>query len=1025
MNSKHLLNTLLCLFFTLSLKSQIIYVKPNATGNGSSWANARGDLRQAIKTAAFGTQIWVSQGTYTTTNCSSCTQSDRKISFVVPDGVALYGGFNGTETSLSQRNWEINKTILSGDIDSDDRATNNTYNIFYLQNVGILTIIDGFTITGGNANDTLSIGELYTSGSAIYNDSRGGNYTNPTIKNCTFSRNFAIGFGGAVFNNGGYNGNNQAQFFNCQFNNNVSQGGGGAVCNWGVFTGSCNPKFEFCRFTGNKTENSGGAILSDGQYGSCQASYINCQFHKNEATLYGGAIYNLGKLGNCTPTVTGSLFWANKAFSAAGIYCLGAEKGNSSPRITNCIFYKNEATTGGSVYANAGEATDGTATGTAKPIITNSIIWQNSAPTAPLLRNINGEPTISYSIVDATSCAGIHSGVGKGVTCENGMIYNQNPLFNDPDNGDFHLRPESPAINMGLNTAISSQNITYDLDSLSRIVGNTVDIGAWEFNPAAQYPPQILVSPESQTVCSGSNFTFKMNVTGSQPLYFQWFKNNTAIPNATSDVLIFNNINPADSGIYKCVVRNELNKMATTDEAILKVKEVLPLSISINLAQAATCKGEIATFNADIKNAGTNPTIEWQLNGTTVNTGSTTYSTPIESEFHRFTCKVISSEQCVSPKSLISNELTVPVDSRVEPSVVISASTLSACLGDNLAFNTTVQNAGTTPQYQWYVNNILTDNRTNTLQTASLKDGDKVKVVLKSSNKCITQSEVTSNELTVSLKNRTLVGVVMNANKTEICQGDSVTFTALGTGGGVTPQYQWIVNGLKQAHTSPILTLKTLKNGDKIKTIFTSSETCTLKNPVESDSVTITVNDAVTPTALVTVSKPTICRGERVVFQVTGNNVGATPQYDWTRNGKSLNWDRSSYATDSLQIGDIISVKVQTSNACALEKIVTSNDLKPRVRLCLFSQEYSTKQALVYPNPSSESIINVGLVNLSGKVEIGIYNQKGQPIFNKTVENVQDDKDVNVNIPNLPDGLYIVRVVNGDFVAYKKWLVTQ
>ncbi len=1024
MNSKLLLNILLlCLSF--SLKSQIIYVKPNATGNGSSWSNARGDLRQVIQSAVYGTQIWVAKGTYFTTNCTTCSVTDRQLAFEIPDGVAIYGGFVGTETSLSQRNWEINTTILSGDIDGDGRATNNTYNIIYLQRASVTTIIDGFTITGGNADNSASIGERYTSGAAIYNDGRSGGFTSPTIKNCVFARNFSVGFGGAVFNNAGFSGFNEARFMNCQFTNNFSQSGGGAICNWGVFGGTCNAKFEFCRFTGNKTENSGGAAMNDGQIGMCEPSFINCQFYKNESTLYGGTIYNLGKSGNCTPTITGCLFWANKAFSAAGVYCLGSERGNSNPRITNCIFYKNEANTGGSVYANAGEGTDGRATGTAKPVLTNCIIWKNIAGTAPQLRDINGLPYISHSIVDVATCEKVHSGVGDGVTCGDGMLYNQDPLFNDPDNGDFHLVPGSPAINAGLNATITSQSVNFDLDSLSRIVGNAVDIGAWEFNPAAQFPPRILVSPESKTVCLGENTVLKTNVTGSLPLRFQWYKNNIAINNATTDILKLDNVALADSGVYKCIVRNELDKMAISDDAILKVKPVLPLSISINLTRTPTCKGDTATFKADIKNVGLNPKIEWQLNGTTVSTGSDTYTVPIESEFHKFTCKITSSEQCVLPNTLTSNELTVPVQTQVLPSIVLTAPVLASCVGDNIVFNTTIKNGGDTPQYQWYVNNILIDNRANSFQSTTLKDGDKVKAFLKSSSKCVTQSDVFSNELSVTLKSKTLVGVVMNANKTEICQGDSVVFTAIGTGGGATPQYEWLLNGTKLADKGSVLILKNLQNGDKLKSIFTSSETCTSKNQAESDLVTITVNDAFTPTATVTVSKSTICKGERVVFEVTGKNVGAAPKYQWLRNGKSLNWDLSGYATDSLRIDDVISVKVQSTNVCSTVKTIESNSLKPRVRICLYNQVYGDKQALIYPNPSSESNVYVGLVNLTGKVQIDVLTQNGQNIYRKTIDNVLDDKEASIEIPNLPDGLYIVRVINGDFTAYKKWMVAQ
>ena len=1025
MNLKHLVNiTLLCL--SLSLQSQTIYIKPNATGNGSSWANARSDLRQAMQTAGFGTQIWVAQGSYFTTTCSNCSTADRQLSFEIPDGVAVYGGFKGTETSLSQRNWESNKTILSGDIDSNGQAANNTFNIIYLRNVSILTVIDGFTITGGNADDPASVGERYTSGSAIYNDGRTGGFVNPSVQNCIFTQNYAVGFGGAVFNNGSFNGFCEARFKNCLFNNNFSKNGGGAVCNWGVFGGTCTAVFEFCKFVSNKTDNSGGAILSDGQVGTCEVSFINSQFIRNESILYGGGMYNLGKTGNCTPTITGCLFWANKAFSAAGVYCLGSERGNSSPRITNSIFYKNEANTGGSVYANAGEdASTGNATGTAKPTISNCIIWDNIATTAPLLRNINGLPTISHSIVDANNCSAIHSGVGAGVTCNNGMIYNQNPLFNDPDNGDFHLLPGSPAINAGNNSVITSQNVNYDLDSLPRIVSNTVDMGAWEFNPSAQYPPRILLSAQSRTICLGGKTVLKTHVTGSQPLYFQWYKNGVAITDATSDSIKFESVNLSDSGIYKCIVRNDLNKTATSNDVVLKVKPILPLSINIVLSRLPTCEGDTAVFIADYKNGGTNPKIEWRMNGTVISTGTDSYTAPIVSSFHRYTAKITSSEQCALPNALISNEIAMPVEVIDTPSITLSASTNATCKGENITFSTTIKNGGNTPQYQWFVNNNLIDNRLNILQINTLNDFDKIKCLLKSSKKCSVKNNVDSNEETVFIKDLVPVGITMAADKREICSGDSVIFSALGTGGGSTPQYQWFLNNVKLPEQSNIFKTNNLKNGDKVKAIFISSETCPSKNAVESDSIKMIVNENVMPTVSITVSKSTFCKGERVVFEANGSSLGSTPQYKWYRNGKYLNWDGTRYATDSLHIDDAIQVMGQSSNRCVVEKMAVSNVMKPRVRICIYGKEYGDKQALVYPNPTSEPRTEVGLVNLTGQVRIDIFNERGQQIFTKTVENVQDDKEVDIELLQIPDGLYIVRVVNGDFTAHKKWIVGQ
>ena len=84
-----------------SLPSATWYVNASATGsnNGTSWANAYTDLQSAlVNKAQSGDQVWVEQGTYKPTS-----GTDRTASFNIPDGVAVYGGFAGTETQLTQR----------------------------------------------------------------------------------------------------------------------------------------------------------------------------------------------------------------------------------------------------------------------------------------------------------------------------------------------------------------------------------------------------------------------------------------------------------------------------------------------------------------------------------------------------------------------------------------------------------------------------------------------------------------------------------------------------------------------------------------------------------------------------------------------------------------------------------------------------------------------------------------------------------------------------------------------------------
>ncbi|MEM8898590.1 MAG: choice-of-anchor Q domain-containing protein, partial [Bacteroidota bacterium] len=93
-----------------------LYVNLTATGanNGSSWANAFVDLQDALATAGACEdirEIWVAEGSYKPT-----AFANRATSFNLVNNVAVFGGFDGTETLLSQRDWVTHPTILSGDI---------------------------------------------------------------------------------------------------------------------------------------------------------------------------------------------------------------------------------------------------------------------------------------------------------------------------------------------------------------------------------------------------------------------------------------------------------------------------------------------------------------------------------------------------------------------------------------------------------------------------------------------------------------------------------------------------------------------------------------------------------------------------------------------------------------------------------------------------------------------------------------------------------------------------------------------
>jgi len=222
-----------------------IYVKNNGIGEGTSWEDAT-TLQNAMEIALYGDEIWVGSGTYRPT-----FGDNRNATFSVADGVKLYGGFSGTETSLSQRNFLLNPTMFSGNIGATNNEKDNSYNVFRIEGTASnpiteATVIDGIYIEGGYA--TLNAGSR-NSGAGMYLE-----YASPTVTNVVFRYNYASRDGGAVY----VGTDSSPRFGNIVFFENESAGFGGAV-----YTIQ-NATIYNSIFYGNRSQH-GGSISSEGR----------------------------------------------------------------------------------------------------------------------------------------------------------------------------------------------------------------------------------------------------------------------------------------------------------------------------------------------------------------------------------------------------------------------------------------------------------------------------------------------------------------------------------------------------------------------------------------------------------------------------------------------------------------------------------------------------------------------------------------------------------------------------------------
>jgi len=293
-----------------------VYVDADATGanDGTSWADAFTDLYTAVdytNANMIGTQYWVAEGIY--------SPESNQMPIMILYGEKIYGGFNGTESDLSQRNPELYKTIFTGDINGNDSAGtfyDNAPRIFDVSaSIGAgdtaEVVFDGITITSAHTPNGSGGGIFCHVGQRALK-----------VNNCIFQNNRALNRASILF----YSVYPDAEFTltNSIFRNNVNQ----------------HYDIEF-RITGQNSTTRKGIIA-------------NCLFENNTtASLANASGALLGRFTNLS-LGTQEIHLVNNTFVNNFIYSSNADlpslfametNGNSSDDIIvhayNNLFYKN------------------------------------------------------------------------------------------------------------------------------------------------------------------------------------------------------------------------------------------------------------------------------------------------------------------------------------------------------------------------------------------------------------------------------------------------------------------------------------------------------------------------------------------------------------------------------------------------------------------------------------------------------------------------------------------------------------
>jgi uncharacterized protein (TIGR02145 family) len=357
-------------------------------------------------------------------------------------------------------------------------------------------------------------------------------------------------------------------------------------------------------------------------------------------------------------------------------------------------------------------------------------------------------------------------------------------------------------------------------------------------------------------------------------------------------------------------------------------------SVSITSSSNPVCAGSSVNYTAIPTNGGANPAYQWKVNGINGGTNNPTYSyLPVNGD--TVTCQLTSSlTGCLSGNPAISNTIVMVVNPNLPVSVSVAPSQNPVCAGTSVTFTATPTNGGLSPSYQWKVNGINVGTNSSTYSYIPA-NGDLVSCILTSSETCTTGNPASSIQYPVSVNPNLPVSVTIAPSQNPVCTGNSITFTATPTNGGLSPSYQWKVNGISVGTNSPLYSYVPT-NGDLVSCILTSSETCTTGNPASSIQYPVSVSPNLPTGITIAASSNPFCPGSPVTFTATPVNGGSTPAYQWKVNGINAGTNSHTFTynpvnNDSVRCVMTSDLGCVTGNPASSIEIIMSGTLAPIV----------------------------------------------------------------------------------------------
>jgi PKD domain/Secretion system C-terminal sorting domain/Bacterial Ig-like domain (group 2)/Bacterial Ig domain len=644
-----------------------------------------------------------------------------------------------------------------------------------------------------------------------------------------------------------------------------------------------------------------------------------------------------------------------------------------------------------------------TAGGTYTILATNTTSGCTATMTGSATVNIEPLP-IAYTVTGGGNyCAG---GTGVAIGMAHSVAGINYQLYNGSTAGGIIPGTDSTAT-FGMITAAG----TYSVMAINATTGCSAPMSGTV--AVATYPlPAAFTVTGGGNICPGAaGVTIGLGGSGAG-INYQLYVDTTAVGSPVAGTILLLNFGPQTAAGTYTVKATDATTGCTSMMTGSATVAYYPAPSAYSVTGGGIyCSG---TSGTHIGLSNSTAGISYRLNNGTTYVGSAVIGTGSAIDFGPFitgTYHATATILSTGCSALMSDSAIITPVTSVVPAVTVSTiGGDTSCNGTATTFSTAVTNGGSTPSYSWTVNGHSVSGAAS--YTYSPANGDVVKVVVTSSAVCAIPATA-DNAITMTVLPVESPAVVVSANPGNVvCASTSVTFSALPSGSGTAPSFEWFVNSDSMGNTSSYTYIPT--NGDVVYCKVTSSYRCSSAAYINSAPTNMEVDNPITPAVSMSENPGThVANGQAVIFTASVTNGASPVSYQWFVNGNmQAGATADVFSPTTIHNLDSISCEVTTTGTCP--------GLAGDAHTTMYITNVGVNQingnmadVTLVPNPNNGIFTVKGSLGISTDedVTIEVTDMLGQTIYsNKSIAHAGTVNE-KVQLSNtLANGMYMVSV---------------